>query len=314
MVSIIIATYNGSHVLKFAIKSVLNLSYQNWELIIVGDHCTDDTEEVISSFIDSRIHYFNLSKNSGQQAVPSNFGISKAKGKYIAFLNQDDLYLPWHLDYMLSEMRNSQADIVLTRFAMFNPFDTDLELEDMDIQSWGHSIHQKSFSPLHFHVASSWLINRSAVIKTGPWKIEKDLYTTPSQEWLFRAWKAKCKIAYANKISVIMIPTTYRSNFYLNRIDKEHKYVYEQIILSVKNTATLMSVLEYQENIKAQSPITIRKLYTKFSHFILMTYTQLTGNHPSVFNSFIHARAKGYIIKQYHSVTGKDEIQAKKLF
>ncbi|MEX2567701.1 MAG: glycosyltransferase family A protein [Cyclobacteriaceae bacterium] len=94
LISIIIATYDASHLLKYAIKSALDSDYDNFELLVIGDCCTDDTEQCVASFEDSRIRFYNLEKNSGQQATPNNYGLKKAKGKYIAFLNQDDLFFP----------------------------------------------------------------------------------------------------------------------------------------------------------------------------------------------------------------------------
>ena len=56
-VSIITATYNCSHILRYAINSVLNSGFRDWELIVVGDHCTDDTQECVASFNDDRIRF-----------------------------------------------------------------------------------------------------------------------------------------------------------------------------------------------------------------------------------------------------------------
>jgi glycosyltransferase involved in cell wall biosynthesis len=62
LISVVIATYNRSNVLRFAIETVLMQTYSNWELIIVGDCCTDDTEEVIESFKNEKIRFINLEK------------------------------------------------------------------------------------------------------------------------------------------------------------------------------------------------------------------------------------------------------------
>src|SRR5215216_5001189 len=97
LVSVVTATYNYSSVLKYAIQSVLWQTYQNFELWVIGDACTDDSEAVVASFGDSRIHWVNLPENSGNQAVPNNEGIARARGKYIAYLGHDDLWYPNHL-------------------------------------------------------------------------------------------------------------------------------------------------------------------------------------------------------------------------
>ena len=90
-VSIITATYNRSEVLKWAIRSVLAQTFCDWELIVVGDACTDDTEQVVASFTDPRIRFVNRSTSFGEQSGPNNDGFFLANGRLIAYLNHDDL-------------------------------------------------------------------------------------------------------------------------------------------------------------------------------------------------------------------------------
>jgi len=88
-VSVIIPTYNRAHTIGRAIKSVLNQTYQDFEIIVVDDGSTDNTEEVVKSFRDKRIRYIQHKKNKGAAAA-RNTGIKSAKGKYIAFQDSDD--------------------------------------------------------------------------------------------------------------------------------------------------------------------------------------------------------------------------------
>ena len=67
LVSIVIATYNRSQVVAHAIDSVRRSTITDWELIVVGDHCTDDTEAVVAGFADPRITWVNLAQNAGEQ-------------------------------------------------------------------------------------------------------------------------------------------------------------------------------------------------------------------------------------------------------
>jgi glycosyltransferase involved in cell wall biosynthesis len=97
LVSVVIATYNRSRVLARAIDSVRRSTLQDWELIVVGDHCTDDTEQIVAERNDARIVYVNLPRNVGEQSGPNNEGVRLSRGRYIAFLNHDDLYFPDHL-------------------------------------------------------------------------------------------------------------------------------------------------------------------------------------------------------------------------
>jgi len=93
--SVIIGTYNCKKFLKLAIRSVLDQTFKDFELIIVDDGSTDGSEKLIKEFAlkDNRVRYFFLKKNSGKDAVPKNFAVRKAKGEYICFLDSDDLWL-----------------------------------------------------------------------------------------------------------------------------------------------------------------------------------------------------------------------------
>lgn len=92
-VSVIIPTYNRGAFLKRAVKSVLNQTFQDFELIIIDDGSTDNTKEVVNSFSDNRIKYI-YQENSGGAARPKNTGIKIAQGEYIAILDSDDEWLP----------------------------------------------------------------------------------------------------------------------------------------------------------------------------------------------------------------------------
>ena len=105
LISVIIPTYNRSVTLGTAIQSVLNQTYQNFELIIIDDGSLDDTCKVISTFSDQRIRYIKHTLNQGAPAA-RNTGIKKSKGKYIAFLDSDDRWLPEKLKVQLQFLQN----------------------------------------------------------------------------------------------------------------------------------------------------------------------------------------------------------------
>lgn len=101
-VSIIIPTYNRAHLVAEAIKSVLNQTFTDFELIVVDDGSTDNTEEVVRSFADPRLKYLKQFNNGVSAA--RNTGIENAEGEFIAFLDHDDLYLPEKLSVQVSKM------------------------------------------------------------------------------------------------------------------------------------------------------------------------------------------------------------------
>ncbi|MDD5327112.1 MAG: glycosyltransferase [Phycisphaerae bacterium] len=116
-ISIVIPTYNRSRLLVRAVTSVLNQSYSNFELIIVDDASTDNTEEVVSSFNDERIRYIRHEKNKGEAAA-RNTGIKSAKYGYIAHQDSDDEWFPEKLAKQVLAFENCppQTGVVYTGF------------------------------------------------------------------------------------------------------------------------------------------------------------------------------------------------------
>lgn len=102
LVSIVIATYNRAVWLEKAIKSVLSQTYENYELIICDDGSTDNTAELVRGFYTSKIVYLHQ-QNKGR-SVARNLALTKARGKYIAFLDDDDIFLPEKLDKQVKAM------------------------------------------------------------------------------------------------------------------------------------------------------------------------------------------------------------------
>ncbi|MBS1681423.1 MAG: glycosyltransferase [Bacteroidetes bacterium] len=94
--SIVIPTYNRSGFIRKTIDSVLNQSFQNFEVIVVDDGSSDNTEEVVRSINDQKICYYK--KQNGERAAARNFGAAFSKGHFINFLDSDDLLYPNHLD------------------------------------------------------------------------------------------------------------------------------------------------------------------------------------------------------------------------
>lgn len=106
LVSIIMPSWNTGKFIAESIESVLAQTYKNWELLIVDDCSTDNTDEVVASFKDTRIKYFKNEKNSGA-ALTRNRAMREAQGEWIAFLDSDDLWAPNKLEKQLRFMNDN---------------------------------------------------------------------------------------------------------------------------------------------------------------------------------------------------------------
>lgn len=118
MVSIIMPVHNGAATIDKSIESVLAQTYQDWELIIVDDCSVDNTKSVIARYSDRRIRYFRQEENAGV-AQARNIGIKLARGRYIAFLDSDDLWLMDKLRRQLSFMRENHYGFTYTEYRCF---------------------------------------------------------------------------------------------------------------------------------------------------------------------------------------------------
>lgn len=103
LISVVIPLYNAEEFISKTIESVINQTYQNWELLIVDDCSIDDSRGVVESYAlkDERINLIQSEVNFGGPAKPRNIGASRAKGKYIAFLDADDV---WCQDKLLAQL------------------------------------------------------------------------------------------------------------------------------------------------------------------------------------------------------------------
>lgn len=110
--SVIMPTFNRSEIISEPIKSLINQTETDWELIVIDDHGTDNTKKVIDDFRDERIRYYYLDKNLGPSGA-RNYGIRKSLGEIIVLADSDDLMLPDRLDLTRQAFKNHpEIDIV----------------------------------------------------------------------------------------------------------------------------------------------------------------------------------------------------------
>ena len=118
-VSIVMNCHNGEKYLVEAIKSILKQTFKNWELIFWNNSSNDKSEEIFKSFKDKRFRYFYTSKKVSLY-VSRNAAIKKARGKYIAFLDVDDIWLPNKLKLQIKKFKDKEVGLVYGKYIKFN--------------------------------------------------------------------------------------------------------------------------------------------------------------------------------------------------
>jgi glycosyltransferase involved in cell wall biosynthesis len=121
LVSIITPSYNSAEYIAETIQSVQNQSYTNWEMIIVDDCSSDNTEEIVKKIqqSDTRVHFLKLDKNSGS-GIARNKGIEKATGDYMTFIDSDDIWFPDFIKNSIEAIQTSKTPFVFSSYKRSN--------------------------------------------------------------------------------------------------------------------------------------------------------------------------------------------------
>ena len=122
MVSIIMPAHNSAKTIEDSILSVISQTYDNWELIIIDDCSSDDTVQIVKKYAskDSRIKLYHTDKSVGKPFYPRNIGIQNAQGRFIAFLDSDDLWNPSKLEKQIPVFQDDNVGIVFSYYEKFS--------------------------------------------------------------------------------------------------------------------------------------------------------------------------------------------------
>jgi hypothetical protein len=216
-VSVLIATYNYSSVLRYAVASVLRQSFQDFELIVAGDCCTDDSEAVVRSFGDPRVHWLNLTENSGSKSLPLNAAIEIAQGKYIAYLGHDDLWHPDHLKTVVDAIEKGGADFVYSVGVYIPP--------PGETQRPVGGIFPEEFHSGHVLLHSCVIHPKSALEQMGGWPDYRKTQVPGDQLFWINAAEAGLRFIQVPKVTVWKFNASSRPGCYVDqRCEEQARY------------------------------------------------------------------------------------------
>jgi glycosyltransferase involved in cell wall biosynthesis len=199
LISIIIPAKNRRELLGLTIKNILNQSYKNFEIIIVDDHSSDDSEEFVKSLLIKEIKFVS-NKGIGPGAA-RNTGLKMATGEYIKFFDSDDLMTQNLLDNQLQTLQSTPADIVYSPFFMARlNTNENWELTDSIIQfepiPSQESVNQWMMRGFNIPIPC-FLFKKSFLDKVGNWR--EDIISSEDWDYLWRIGLQSPKMAHSNQ-------------------------------------------------------------------------------------------------------------------
>jgi glycosyltransferase involved in cell wall biosynthesis len=145
--TIIITTCNQADALAYAIESVVWQTFKNFELWVIGDECSDHSEDIVNSFCDPRIFWLNTPQRVGDKSRLIYEATRRARGEYIAYLDDTDLWLPNHLEVLMDTMDGMETDVALSIIQhVHSPTYSTLSIPLLPFSAPDHSslIHRKN--------------------------------------------------------------------------------------------------------------------------------------------------------------------------
>ena len=212
----VIATYNRPANLVLAIESVLRQHYRDFEVLVVGDGCTDDSEAVVRSIPDSRVKWISLASNSGSQSLPNNLGLENANGKYVAYLGHDDIWLPNHLSVLIKAMERRRLEVATTRSFMIGPPSSSVVLVTPPQLFRDHKIHPPPSALCHV---------KEVAERAGHWVDYRNLppLSTPDVEFIDRISTLAQRKKSLRTLTVVKLNAAWRKNSYVTQETSEQK-------------------------------------------------------------------------------------------
>ena len=303
LVSIILPTFNRAHLLPRAVNSVLHQSYTNWELLIWNDGSSDETEAILRSFTDPRIRYFSEPNHGKPYAL--NHAFSYSNGDLIAFLDDDDQWLPGKLALQVSFLNdNPEVDLIFGNYRNVDKA-TNQEKDGFAQSAAGLASLQTASASFNFkQITGGWLENlamdnfiamdtvvlrKDLMEKTG--KFNENLCCAEDFEFWWRAGLAGYRFAYTDEILLIR-------NKYPGSLSTSSVRTLTGTLHTLDACAEASRRAGREETIQFLRP-TYRNLWQN-----LITAYGLKGDLPLAFKAFTKANHYGLQLGSFSTLLG----------
>lgn len=228
-ITVVIAAYNRPDTLTWAVGSMLAQTFEDWEALIVLDHANAETLAAARAFDDPRLRVLNLPLNIGEQSGPNNVGASLAQGRYIAFLNHDDFWLPDHLATLWAIAGARNAQVVLSQafgVSRFNPDHT--IFPDTASTHLMTTLVRGRYRPnASFCGVTNWLVAIETYRALGGLRSALECRIAPSEDFLRRYVRKGGKPVIAPQATSVVMHSGLRGGSYVSGASREHQVVGE---------------------------------------------------------------------------------------
>ena len=236
--TIVVPTFNrGRHIVP-TLQSALDQTFSDFELLVVGDGVDDTLDHVPRT--DPRVGVIGLPWNSGSQATPNNVGIAAARGRYVAYLGHDDIWMPNHLAALAGVFETSQADVAVSGCAYHGPPGTDL--------IWISGLSEDLDATQHFFPPTSLAHRASLSLEIGGWRSPASIVDPVDSDFILRAAKAGAQFVSTGEVTAHKFAAGHRYLSYLDQTSSEQA----EILGAVRSGAVDRHTCEnYVERAKA---------------------------------------------------------------
>ena len=236
-VTIITATYNWATVLPYSVASALDQTFTDFEYLVVGDGCTDESAAVVAAVAegDRRVRWFNLAANTGHQWGPNGEGLRQAQGDLIAYLGHDDLWVPTHLEALVAAA-DAEPDVGLVHSTLLMVYP--------DRDPYLHPEPGWVYVPPDWIPPTAVLHRRAVAVEAGGWQPPSADGASDPEADLWARIATRSNLRWVPRVTSVKMPASVRSAVYRERPGHEQAYWLDRIRVAPDPEADLVAACE----------------------------------------------------------------------